>query len=100
MTSQSAEAPYALRVFDGPSSLTEADRRPVSMGRMGDTAVQNIRFIQRGDGSTWRLYASFRKTRLREMTSTVEREGKKRNMGKQWRNRNNRTLRRENNEYI
>jgi hypothetical protein len=27
---------------------------------MGDTPVQNIHFIQRGDGSTWRLCASFR----------------------------------------
>jgi hypothetical protein len=92
--------PYALRVYDDPSALTAADRRPVSIGRMGDTPVQNIHFIQGGDGSTWKLYASFRKTRLREKTSTVEREGKKRNMGKQWRNRNNRRLRRENNEYI
>jgi hypothetical protein len=99
-TSQNAEVPYAPHVSHGPSALTAADRRPVSIGRMGDAPVQNIHFIQGGDGSTWRLYASFRKTRLREKTSIVEREVEKEKYGKQWRNRNNRRLQRENNEYI
>jgi hypothetical protein len=69
------------------------------MGRMGDAPIQNIHFTAeyKDEEMGTREVVRFLQ---REKGSTVERGGEKRNMAKQWKNRNNRRLRRENNEYI